>query len=134
MIKDIEFPKVKGVSVAITRKMNELNQPEWTVRLINKNDVDLHNVLICSKGYGIINEEKRTTSTLRHLLSHVPAKSNVVIEPIDPAIFLLNNEYWVSYYVGETIFDKKFIFLPETILESNLIFIPSLNMNGILHD
>ncbi|MBY0425998.1 MAG: hypothetical protein K2Q22_10210 [Cytophagales bacterium] len=41
MIKDIEFPKVKGVSVAITRKINELNEPEWTVYLINKNDVDL---------------------------------------------------------------------------------------------
>lgn len=134
MIKDIEFPKVKGVSVAITHTLNELNQPEWTVYLINKNDVDLDNVLVCSKGYGIIDDEKRTTSTLRHLLPHVPAKSNVVIEPIDPAIFFLSNEYWVSYYQGETIFDKKFIFLPETIIESNLIFIPSLNMKGILHD
>jgi hypothetical protein len=46
----------------------------------------------------------------------------------------LNNEYWVSFYIGDKIFDKKFIFVPDTITEKNLTFIPELEQYGVLHD
>ncbi len=56
-----------------------------------------------------------------------------MIEPIDPAVFHLNNEYWVSFYIGTQIYDKRFVFVPETISEKNLIFIKELEMEGVLH-
>jgi hypothetical protein len=56
-----------------------------------------------------------------------------LIEPIDPAVFHLNNEYWVSYYVGRQIFDKRFVFVPDTICEGNISFIKELEMEGVLH-
>ncbi len=133
MKKDIKEPKVKNVTVAVAKKTNELNVDEWSVYIINKNDFEIENTLVTSKGYGETTGEIQKTSTLRHYLETVEAKSAALIEPINEDIFHLNNEYWVSYYVGSKIFDKKFIFLPESIKEENLTYIKELNTKGILH-
>ena len=53
---------------------------------------------------------------------------------IDPEVFHLNNEYWVSYFIDNQVFDKKFIFVPDSIREENLILIDLLNLEGILHE
>ncbi len=57
----------------------------------------------------------------------------MLIEPIDPGVFHLNNEYWVSYYIGSQIFDKRFVFVPDSIREENISFIKELEMEGVLH-
>ncbi|MGV3503830.1 MAG: hypothetical protein ACO1O1_08980 [Adhaeribacter sp.] len=134
MKKDIDFDPVEGVSVAIATQQNELGQPVWNVYLLNYNHYDLDNVLVTSKGYGSREGEEIKTSVLRHMFEQVKARSFVQIEPIDPAIFHINNEYWVSYYVGRKIFDKKFIFVPDSIVEGNLIEISMLNLRGVLHN
>lgn len=133
MIKDIDVPEVKNVTLAIAKQENIGEHDEWKVYLINNNDVPLENTLVASKGYGIKDGEQQKTSTLRHFLETVPASSVALIEPIDPAVFHLNNEYWVSYYIGKQIFDKRFVFVPDTIKEENLTFIKELEMQGVLH-
>ena len=55
------------------------------------------------------------------------------VEPIDPAVFLLTNEFWVSYYILDKIFDKKFIFTPGSFDPAHLRMIPELGLEGILH-
>lgn len=133
MKEHINFDPVEGVSVAVAVSHNELNQPEWNVYLINNNDFYLDNVLVSSKGYGEHQGEAVKTSVLRHMFEQVEPRSFVKIEPIDPAIFHIYNEYWVSYYIGKQIYDKKFIFVPESIVEENLIEIALLNLKGVLH-
>ncbi len=133
MKKDIDFGSVEGIAIAIATKLNEEGQPTWDVYLINHNDYPLDNVLITSKGYGVIDGQEVKTSLLRHMFEHVEPKSAVKIEPIDPAIFHINNEYWVSYYIGRKIFDKKFVFVPDSITEENLIDISMLQLKGVLH-
>ena len=133
MIKDIIVPEVKNVTLAIARRAVEGLLPEWKVYLINNNEFPLENTLVASKGYGEKNGEKQNTSVLRHFLETVPAHSTALIEPIDPAVFHLNNEYWVSYYIGTQIYDKRFVFVPDTICEENISFIPELEMEGVLH-
>jgi hypothetical protein len=133
MRKDIIKPKVKNVTVAVAKKTNDLNVDEWSVYIINQNDFDIENTLVTSKGYGETTGEIQKTSTLRHFLETVAAKSATLIEPINEDIFHLNNEYWVSYYIGSKIFDKKFIFLPESIKDENLTYIKELDTKGILH-
>jgi len=133
MIKDIEIPEVKNVTLAVTRKKNIGESDEWKVYLINNNSFPIEHTLVASKGYGEKNGEKQNTSVLRHYLETVPANSVALIEPIDPALFHLNNEYWVSYYIGQKIFDKRFVFVPETICEANLTFIKELDTEGVLH-
>lgn len=134
MKKDIPFEPVEGVAIAIATTEDEFGQQVWNVYLINNNPFYLDNVLVASKGYGSQAGEEIKTSTLRHLFEQVPPNSFVKIEPIDPAIFHLYNEYWVSYYIGKKIYDKKFIFVPDTIVENNLIQISMLNMRGVLHN
>jgi hypothetical protein len=133
MKKDIDFGSVEGIAVAIATKLNDVGQPTWDVYLINNNDYPLDNVLITSKGYGVIDGQEIKTSLLRHMFERVEPKSFVQIEPIDPAIFHINNEYWVSYYIDKKIFDKKFVFVPDSITEENLIDINMLQLKGILH-
>jgi hypothetical protein len=133
MIRDINIPEVKNVTLAIARLISSGEKEEWKVYLINNNDHPIENTLVASHGYGEKDGEKQKTSTLRHFLETVPEHSTVLIEPIDPAVFHLNNEYWVSYYIGSQIFDKRFIFVPDAIREENISFIKELDMEGILH-
>ncbi|MFA6278138.1 MAG: hypothetical protein WC622_15420, partial [Pedobacter sp.] len=72
------------------------------------------------------------TSLLRHFIGDLTANSFAGVEAIDPAVFGLTNEYWLSYYIGKEIYDKKFVFLPESIIENNLIRIPVLNKPGVM--
>ncbi|MCY7351138.1 MAG: hypothetical protein LH606_10780 [Cytophagaceae bacterium] len=139
MKKDIQFPLVEGVKIAIARKINAINQPEWQVFLINRNRQTLTNVFVTSKGYGVKDEIQKDevhqkTSTLRHFFAEVPSGSHHLIEPIDPHLFHLTNEFWVSYYIGSQLYDKKFIFVPDSITEANLIPIQALGLEGVLHE
>lgn len=133
MKKDINIPQVKNVTLAVAREITPLDEEAWSVYLINRNDHDIENTLVASTGYGELNGEHQKTSTLRHFLETVPARSTALIEPINAEIFHLNNEFWVSYYVDGKIYDKKFIFLPDSIKEENLIYIKELDMQGVLH-
>lgn len=133
MKKDIEIPPVENVTLAIAREKNIIQQYEWKVYLINNNPFAIENTLVASKGYGEKNGETQRTSTLRHFLETVPAQSTAVVEAIDPSVFHLNNEYWVSYYVDTTIYDKKFVFVPDTICDANITLIKELQLEGVLH-
>lgn len=130
MIKDIVFPEVEDIAVAIVQEFEGLD--EYNVYLINLKFVDINNVLVTSSGYGLINEEQKKTSTLRHFFEEIKQHDFIVIEPITKEVFGLSNEYWVSFTLNNQLFDKQFIFLPETIVESNMINIPVLNKKGVL--
>ena len=133
MIKDITIPEVKNVTLAVARKKAIGESDEWFVYLINNNDHAIENTLVASKGYGEKDGEQQKTSTLRHFLETVEAHSATLVEPIDPAVFHLANEYWVSYYIDKQIFDKRFVFMPESINEDNLSFVKELDMEAVLH-
>ncbi|MBX2899333.1 MAG: hypothetical protein KF775_06770 [Cyclobacteriaceae bacterium] len=133
MKKDIEIPEVKHVTLAIAREQNILNQVEWKVYLINNNTFAIENTLVASSGYGEKQGEPQRTSTLRHFLETVPAHTAVMIEPIDEKLFHLTNEYWVSYYIGSQIYDKRFVFVPDSVCEENVTYIKEINLQGVLH-
>ena len=128
MKKDIDIPEVKNVTIAIVRE-----DGEWNVYLINNNDVDLENTIVSSTGYGERDGENQKTSTLRHFLETVGARTWAVVEKISEDVFHLNNEYWVSYYLGSQIYDKRFVFVPDSICDQNVILIKELGMEGVLH-
>ncbi|GGG11847.1 hypothetical protein [Pontibacter amylolyticus] len=133
MKKDIDFTPVQGVAVAIAFTGETPEERTWNVYLINNNSVALDSVFVTSKGYGIIKDEEVKTSVLRHMFERVEAKSFVQVEVIDPSVFKLNNEYWVSYYIDGKIYDKRFVFVPDSITDEHLIDISMLQMQGVLH-
>lgn len=119
--------------LAIARTSQSGAGEEWYVFLINRNEYPLKNVLVTSKGYGEKEGEKQQTSVLRHFVEEVPAEEHTAIEPIDPGLFHLFNEFWVSYYIDDQVYDKKFVFVPESVSEENIIRIKQLDLEGVLH-
>ncbi|GAB2558090.1 hypothetical protein [Spirosoma areae] len=134
MKKDINFLPVEGVQIVIARKESLTGGYDWQVFLINQNDVPIKTVFVTSKGYGQKAEEEQKTSTLRHFFVEVKPGAYEVVESILPDVFHLNNEYWVSYYINDQVFDKKFIFVPDSIVEENLVPVLALGLEGILHE
>jgi len=126
--KDILFPLVENVHVAIA-----LIDGQWQALLINRKADPLTQVMVTSRGYGEKEDKKQETSLLRHSIGTVDASAIAHIEPLDPGVFHLTNEYWVSFYIGHQVFDKKYIFFPESINDKNLCYIKELKQKGILH-
>ena len=132
MKKDLPNNIVEDVAIAVALMSETPEVKNWTVYLVNLKNEPITNVLITSKGYGEKDGKEVKTSLLRHFIGDVDAQAYAGVEAIDPAVFGLTNEYWLSYYIGNTIYDKKFIFLPESIVDGNLIRIPVLNKPGVM--
>ncbi len=132
MKKDLPENIVEDVAIAVALMSETPEVKNWTVYLVNLKKEPITNVLITSKGYGEKDGKEVKTSLLRHFIGDVDAQAYAGVEAIDTAVFGLTNEYWLSYYIGNTIYDKKFIFLPESIVDSNLIRIPVLNKPGVM--
>lgn len=132
MKKDLPENVVAGVDVAVVLESDSPQGKVWNVYLINEKKVDLQNVLVSSKGYGIKDSKEVKTTTLRHFIGDVKPQSSVKIEAIDTEVFGLTNEYWVSYYVDNVMYDKKYIFLPESIVDENLIKTPFVGKPGVM--
>jgi hypothetical protein len=94
----------------------------------------MEGVIITTCGYGenLSTGEKITTSTLRHCLEILLPEEAAKIEPIMEEVFGLNNEFWVSFWVNDVMYDKKFVFLPESIQEKNMKLIPKLGQKGVM--
>jgi hypothetical protein len=132
MIKDLPENTVTDIAVAVALEGETAETKIFHVYLINLKNEPIENVLITSKGYGEKDGEQVKTSTLRHMFPVVANGTYKQIEMIDEQTFGLNNEYWVSYYIGKHIYDKKFIFLPESIVDSNFIKLPVVNKPGVM--
>jgi len=130
MLKDINTEEVEDIAIAVVP--GEEDNSVWEVYMINLKEEGLDNVIVASRGYGMYKGEEVKTSVLRHFLGAFEPLDIRMIEPIQKEVFGLNNEYWVSFYIGQNIFDKKFIFLPESITEDNFIRIPFIDRPGVM--
>jgi hypothetical protein len=134
MREELLGPKVENVAVAVVEEIGEANEKIYTVYLANFREDIMEGIIITSKGYGENPNtgERVETSTLRHCIEVMLPKEVAKIEPIMPEVFGLSNEYWVSFWINDVMYDKKFVFLAETIHEKNIHYIPQLNSNGII--
>jgi hypothetical protein len=130
--KDLPENIVEDVAITVVLMNDTPEVASWSVYLVNYKKQKLENVLVSSKGYGHKDGKLVKTSILRHSLRDVEPMSYAVIEAIDPAVFGLTNEYLLSFYIDGTIYDKKFIFLPESIIDINLMHIPLVNKPGVM--
>ena len=131
MKKDIEHLEVEDLAMAIVLE-EENGQNVWNVFLINLHIVPIKNIIVTSRGYGELNGEIKKTSTLRHFFEELPELEFTRVEPIMENTFGLTNEFWVSFYINDKIYDKQYIFLPETINLKNFTQIPILNAEGVM--
>ena len=129
MKKDIQIPEVTKVEMAVVYEYNDIYKTDdWNVYIINNKKVDLEMLVIVSQGFS----ETKTTSLLRKKLDKLPANSFAKIELIQPELFKLNNRFQVSFFEGNVLFEKTFLFKENTIKEGALRMIPEIKKRGIL--
>jgi len=127
--KDIQIPEVTNVEIAVVYEFNDVYQTDdWNIYIINKKDIDLEQVLIVSQGFN----ETKTTSLLRKKLDKLPANSFAKVEFIQPELFKLHNRFHITFFEGNTLQEKTFIFEKDTVTEGALRMIPALKKRGIL--
>jgi hypothetical protein len=129
MLKDIDFPEVKDVFIAITPN----GEGFWDVHIVNQSSERLENVMVSSKGYGKLEDNDVVTSSIRQHVGTIEDSSTRSIESLNEELSKLNNEFWLSFYTKGELFDKKFVFTSESFSKDHFTNIPLLNCEGILH-
>lgn len=128
MKKEISFNAVIDVKVAIAKTIDKKGESDWYAYVINNKNVAIDNVMVSSSAAENEDRTGRKTSQLRHFIEQVAAHGFAKIERVDPAVFNFYNRYWVSYYIGRQIFDKKFEVIP--FKEWEVTHLPELEMDG----
>jgi len=133
MKQDIIIPEVENVFLAALHQWNDdFMEKMWTVYLVNDSDFDLDGVMVVSKAFGTIDGEMKKTSLLRHAFQHIPAVSTIKVELIEKSVLALNNEFMLTYFIGNTLYDKKFIFKKNFFQELPTEEVPILFEEGII--
>lgn len=129
MKKDIKIPLVTGVYIAVVNEYNAIYKTQdWNAYIINDKDVDLEMVLIVTSGYS----DTKTTSVFRKKLDRLPKKSYAKVELMQEDLFALNNTFKVTFFEGNTMFDKTYLFRKNTINLKALQAIPLMDSRGVL--
>ena len=129
MKKDIDIPQVKDVFVAVVNEYNDIYKTnDWNAYIINNKDVELEMVLIVSTGF----TKDKETSLMRHKLEKLPKKSYAKIELMLEDVLTLNNEFKVTFFEDNKMFDKTYLFRKKTINENALQPIPLMEVKGFL--
>ena len=129
MKEDIEIPLVENLFLAITKEYNSIFKAhDYYAYLINEKEADLEMVLIVSKGF----DSHDVTSQMRHKIESLPAKSIAKIELIQEEVLKLNNEFNVTFFENNKMFDKNFIVKKGMLKEGSLRMIKKLNKRGII--
>lgn len=133
MKSDITVPTVENVFLAAVQEWSdELMQKVWYVHLVNDSDYDLDSVMVVSKAFGMLDGEMKKTSLLRHAFVKVPSVSVVKIELLDDSVLRLNNEFMITYFIDNTLYDKKFIFKSQSITPDYVEEVPILFVDGVI--
>ena len=129
MKKDIHIPVVENIEIAITSEPNEMDGSEdWNVYLINKKEVAIEMVMIVSQGFS----EEKTTSVFRRKIDKLEANSFEIFEKMQPELFELDNRFQVSFFEGNQMHEKTFIFQATTIQKGFFREIDILGKQGVV--
>ena len=133
MKSDITIPEVENVFLAAVQEWSDdFMEKVWYAYLINDSDYQLSSVMVVSKAFGTLNGEMKKTSLLRHAFLEVPAVNVVKIEMIEKSVLALNNEFMVTFFINEKLYDKKFIFKASSVNETNVEEVPILFVDGVI--
>ena len=129
MRKDIEIPIVKNVYVAVVHEWNnEFLSKDWNAYIINNQDKPIEAVIVVTQGY----KGDRKTSLLRHGLGTVEAQSSVKIEMIQEELLSFTNEFRVTFFLDNQLYDKKYVFTKNSINENAFQDLPVMDQRGVL--
>lgn len=133
MRKDISIPTVENVYIAAMQEWNDdFMQKTWYAYLVNDGTEKLESVIIVSNASGMIDGEMRKTSSLRHAFTEVLPDTAVKIEMIEDSVLVLDNSFMVTFFIGNTLYDKNYVFKAGRIDEDNVQELPVIFKDGVL--
>ncbi|WP_276168868.1 hypothetical protein [Zobellia alginiliquefaciens] len=128
MKKDIEIPVAKDVHVVLIREWNdEFLSKEWNAYIINNRVDPIEMTIVVSKGF----DQERKTSTMRHGIGTILSKTFRKIELVQEEVLALDNEFFVTFFAEDKLFEKRFLFPKNTVSEKSLTTIPLIEKDGI---
>lgn len=129
MRKDINFHTAEKVQIVAIREWDkDFLAQHWNIYVVNNSTMLLETILVMSRG---ISENKKTT-TLRRNLGNLIPESSIKIEFITDAVLEFTNEYLVTYFSEDKLYEKVFTFLPHSISEKNSTKIPVIHSEGVI--
>ena len=129
MRKDIEVPKAENVYVVAVKEWDdEFTGQDWNIYVVNDREDEITMVLVMSRG----ESDDRKTSTLRLDLGDIQSKSSGKVEFITTEVLGFTNEYLITFFSKNKLYERRFIFEPNSISEENTVKIPVLENDGIL--
>lgn len=130
MRKDIVIPEVKDVHVAVVKEWNEeFSIHDWNIYLINDSKLPMEGVMLMSRG---MHKDGRKTTTFRQAFPVVAAKSALKIELIMEDVFPFTNEFLLTFFSENVLYDRKYVAPPYSIKESNFTDLPIMSDKGYL--
>jgi len=133
MKKDIIIPKVENVYVAAVQEWNDdFMQKTWYAYLINDSGKKLETAMVVSHASGIIDGELRKTSMLRHAFVEILPNTAIKIEMIEDSVLVLDNSFMVTFFIGNTLYDKNYVFKSGTIDEDKTEEVPVIFKEGVV--
>lgn len=129
MHKDIHIPEVKDVHIVVVQEQHlEYRTLDWNAYIINNSDKDLDTVLIVSQGY----TDTKMTPPMRHTIARLPARSYAKIEYLQEKVLALNNTFKVTFFEGNQMFDKSYLFRKNSINVNALQKLPLMQLKGVM--
>ena len=129
MRKDIEIPKIENVHIVAVKEWDkDFSEQQWNIYLVNNRKDEIETVLVMSRG----KSEDRKTSTLRHGLGNIKPNSSAKVEFISTEVLGFTNEYLVTFFAENKLFERKFIFEPNSISEEKVTKLPVMEDEGVL--
>ena len=131
MKKDIQIHAVKDVLIALVPEEISENTI-WRAVIINLKDTEIDTVLINAEAKGVVHGQEKHAATIRVFLPKMAAHSHKVIEAILPETLALTNRFWLSFYVGPQIFERKFTFPANSVCIDRMIDLPLIGDVGVI--
>ena len=129
MREDIKVPESTDVYVIAVNEWNEEKAfQQWNIYLVNLKKEPIEMALILARGYS----ETHKSSTMRHGIGNIPAGEKRKIEMVDEQVFVLNNEYLVTYFHDGAMIEKTFTFPSNSITEENQVRLKKSKYRGVI--
>ncbi len=129
MRKDIDIPQVENVHIVAVKEWDkDFTDQLWNVYVINNREDEISMVLVISRG----KSDARKTTTLRQNLGDIKPNTSAKVEFIPDEVLAFTNEYLLTFFAENKLFERKFIFKPNSISEANLEKVPVLDRKGVL--
>ncbi|MCB9427150.1 MAG: hypothetical protein H6584_09040 [Flavobacteriales bacterium] len=132
MKKDIVIPEVKDIHVvAINEWSEDFGKDMWYVYLLNASEQTIEMPIVVSQASGKVNGEEKKTASLRHTYQEVAPFNAIRIEILTNELLELNNNFQVTFFQNNQLYDKKYIFKAKSISLKKQVAIEAIQAKGI---